>query len=296
MTNPASGSPPGSVFSMTGFAESLTDGGYRIQLRSYNHRSLEIVCRTPAEWEAIEPTLRKMITQKLSRGRIDLYIHRSEQVGRHLTSILEKGVRIYQELTLMKQHLGLAREVDLGNIIQMISLDSYSEPRILDEKVALRDLEEVIDTLLQSRSREGQELSLLLSGFLSGMRSLVDLVEGRRNEARKGIRQQFLDRMKAYMKEVSGDSSKRFEEEALLYLAKKDNEEEWKRFLIHLAQTERELEKGGGLGRSLDFLSQEMNRELTTFISKEPSPLLFQPAMEIRNILASFREQVQNLE
>jgi uncharacterized protein (TIGR00255 family) len=286
----------GPASSMTGYAESVTGHGYRIQLRSYNHRSLEVVCRIPSEWEGLEPALRKMVAQRLSRGRIDLYIHREEGSGKRLNSYLDKSIKAYRDLTLLNQHLGLSQEVQIGHILQMISLDGFTEPPVLDEKTALGDFEAALESLTLSRTREGQELRLLLISFLSGIRTLADQIESRRKGARKEIRRQFLDRMKSYMKEIEGDQTKRFEEEALLYLAKKDNEEEWKRFHIHLAQTEREMEKGGLLGRSLDFLAQEMNRELTTFISKEPSPDLFQPAMEIRNILSSFREQIQNLE
>ena len=292
MTEPVSGP----ISSMTGYAEFLTANGYRIQLRSYNHRSLEIVLRIPPEWEGLEPALRKTLSQRLSRGRIDTFIHRTEGTGKNLNSFLEKGVRAYRNLSLLKQHLGLPGEIGMDHILQLLSLDSFAESPPLDEGTAIADFSGAVESLVHSREREGEALVHLLKEFISSIRSLADQIEGLKKNARKEIRRKFLDRMKSYLREIEGDPGKRFEEEALLYLAKKDNEEEWKRFHIHLAQSERELEKGGNLGRSLDFLAQEMNRELTTFISKEPSPELFQPAMEIRNILSSFREQIQNLE
>ncbi|MCL5284566.1 MAG: DUF1732 domain-containing protein [Nitrospirae bacterium] len=292
MTDPVTGP----ISSMTGYAESLTANGYRIQLRSYNHRSLEIVLRIPPEWEGLEPSLRKTISQHLSRGRVDTSIHRTEGTGKNLSSFLENGVRAYRNLTLLNHHLGLARDVEMTHILQMLAMDSFAESPPLDERVALDDFSGAVQALVRSRTREGQALAQLLRDFIASIRSLADQMEGQKKTARKEIRRKFLERMKSYLREIEGDPGKRFEEEALLYLAKKDNEEEWKRFHIHLAQAERELEKGGLLGRSLDFLAQEMNRELTTFISKEPSPELFQPAMEIRNILSSFREQIQNLE
>lgn len=292
MADPASGQ----ISSMTGYAESLTANGYRIQLRSYNHRSLEIVLRIPPEWEGLEPSLRKTVSQRLSRGRIDAYIHRTEGTGKSLNSFLEKGVRAYRNLSLLNHHLGLSREIEIAHILQMLALDSFAESPPLDERTALSDFSGALEALALSREREGQALLHLLREFIASIRNLADQIEGQKKAARNEIRRKFLDRMKSYLREIEGDPGKRFEEEALLYLAKKDNEEEWKRFHIHLAQAEREIEKGGLLGRSLDFLAQEMNRELTTFISKEPSPELFQPAMEIRNILSSFREQIQNLE
>jgi len=292
MTEPVSGP----ISSMTGYAEFLTANGYRIQLRSYNHRSLEIVLRIPPEWEGLEPALRKTLSQRLSRGRIDTFIHRTEGTGKNLNSFLEKGVRAYRNLSLLKQHLGLPGEIGMDNILQLLAMDSFAESPPLDERTAIADFSGAVESLVHSREREGEALAHLLKEFISSIRSLADQIEGLKKTARKEIRRKFLDRMKSYLREIEGDPGKRFEEEALLYLAKKDNEEEWKRFHIHLAQSERELEKGGLLGRSLDFLAQEMNRELTTFISKEPSPELFQPAMEIRNILSSFREQIQNLE
>ncbi len=292
MTDPVSGP----ISSMTGYAEFLTSNGYRIQLRSYNHRSLEIVLRIPPEWEGLEPALRKTLSQKLSRGRIDTYIHRTEGTGKNLHSFLEKGVRAYRNLSLLNHQLGLPGEIGMDHILQMLAMDSFAESPPLDERTAIADFSGAVEALVHSREREGEALAHLLKEFISSIRSLADQIEGRKKTARKEIRRKFLDRMKAYLREIEGDPGKRFEEEALLYLAKKDNEEEWKRFHIHLAQSEREIEKGGLLGRSLDFLAQEMNRELTTFISKEPSPELFQPAMEIRNILSSFREQIQNLE
>lgn len=284
------------VSSMTGFSEARTPDGYRIQLRSYNHRSLEVVCRIPAEWESLEPVLRKLLSQRIARGRVDIYIHRKDPAGQGLDSFLEQGVRSYRNLLLLSQHLGLSPEIRLEHLLQAISLEGTAETKSVDERTLLAEFENALEGLLLSRSREGQELWILLSEFIARMRSLSQVIDTQRKGAGKEIRRQFLDRMTSYLKEVETDQSKRYEEEALLYLAKKDNEEEWKRFHIHLAQAEREMEKGGLLGRSLDFLAQEMNRELTTFISKEPSPVLFQPAMEIRNVLASFREQIQNLE
>ena len=286
----------GVISSMTGFANVVTNNGYRIQIKSYNHRSLEVVLRIPSEWEGLEPPLRKLVSQRVSRGRVDTYIHRIDDSRTNLNSFLDKGVRAYRELSLLSQHLGLSGEVGIPHILQMMALDGYTQSAPLDEQRALSDFAEAIDGLVQSRKREGESLGVFLKEFLSSIRSLADQIEDRKKSARQEIRRKFLDRMKSYIREIQNDPGKRFEEEALLYLAKKDNEEEWKRFHIHLAQTERELEKGGLIGRALDFLAQEMNRELTTFISKEPSPELFQPAMEIRNLLSSFREQVQNLE
>ncbi len=284
------------VSSMTGFADATLPSGYRIQIRSWNHRSLETVFRIPSEWEGIEPSMRKLLTQKLSRGRLDVTISRIDGSGRRLNSFLEKGIKAYGNLTLLSQHLGLKDDVRLEHILSVLSTDGFQEAPTLDEAASLDHFSRTLDALILSRQREGESLRVILLDLLSKIREISDQMDGRRKSAKKEIRRQFLDRMKSYLKEVESDTGKRFEEEALLYLAKKDNEEEWKRFHIHLAQTEREMEKGGLLGRSLDFLAQEMNRELTTFISKEPWPDLFQPAMEIRNILSSFREQVQNLE
>ena len=252
--------PAALVSSMTGFADATLPTGYRIQVRSWNHRSLETVFRIPSEWEGLEPSMRKLLTQKLSRGRVDVTVSRSDGSGRRLNSFLEKGVRAYGNLTLLSQHLGLKEEVRLEHILSVLSSDGFQETPTLDEAASLDHFSRALDALILSRQREGESLRAVLLDLLSRMRGLSDQMDSRRKSA------------------------------------KKDNEEEWKRFHIHLAQTEREMEKGGLLGRSLDFLAQEMNRELTTFISKEPWPDLFQPAMEIRNILSSFREQVQNLE
>ncbi|MGC8529814.1 MAG: YicC family protein [Leptospirillia bacterium] len=296
MSGSQTSTPVSLVSSMTGFADMTLPSGYRIQIRSWNHRSLETVFRVPSEWEAIEPSMRKLLTQKLSRGRVDVTVSRSDGSGRRLNSFLEKGVRAYGNLTLLSQHLGLKEEVRLEHILSVLSTEGFQEIPTLDETASLDHFSRALDALILSRQREGESLREVLLALLSQIRGLSGQIDSRRKSAKKEIRRQFLDRMKSYLKEIEADPGKRFEEEALLYLAKKDNEEEWKRFHIHLAQTEREMEKGGLLGRSLDFLAQEMNRELTTFISKEPWPDLFQPAMEIRNILSSFREQVQNLE
>ncbi len=289
-------SSPTPVSSMTGFSEATLPSGYRIQIRSWNHRSLEAIFRVPAEWEALEPAMRKLLSQRLFRGRVDVTVSRNEGSGRRLNSFLEKGVRAYGNLTLLSQHLGLKEEVSLSHILAILATEGNPETPTLDETASLDHFVRTLEALLLSRQREGEELRLLLLDLLARIRTISDLMEERRKKAKKEIRRQFLERMKSYLKDLETDPGKRLEEEALLYLAKKDNEEEWKRFHIHLAQAEREMEKGGLLGRSLDFLAQEMNRELTTYISKEPWPDLFQPAMEIRNILSSFREQVQNLE
>lgn len=143
----------------------------------------------------------------------------------------------------------------------------------------------------------GDDLYFVLEALLKEVEDSVQRVEIQRPRSLEAARTNFVKKMKEMVSDVQQpETSRRIEEEALFYLSKKDNEEEWQRFRIHLTRFRQDLTEGGSIGKSLDFLLQEMQREINTFITKEAQPDVFQPAMEIRNTLTRLKEQIQNVE
>jgi uncharacterized protein (TIGR00255 family) len=286
--------------SMTGFGEHSTIApleGYRITLKSLNHRNLEIQTTLPREWDHLELAIRKLVSQSVQRGRIEISVSRIDGSSKSPGSWLPKALEAYEDLVRLQELLGLEDPVRLEHIIMHMSHERTPLSSPVELKYGLEAVSCALDLLLTSRKQEGEALGLVIEGLLEELQESVHHIEIKRPAAAEKARNNFISRMKDLLADVqSHDTERRLEEEALFYLSKKDNEEEWQRFRIHLTRFRQDLAEGGPIGKSLDFLLQEMQREINTFITKESQPEVFQPAMAIRNTLTRLKEQIQNVE
>ncbi|MHB1927197.1 MAG: YicC family protein [Leptospirillum sp.] len=286
--------------SMTGFGEHSTIApveGYRITIKSLNHRNLEIQATLPREWDHLELAIRKLVSQSIQRGRIEISVSRIDGSSKNTGTWLPKALEAYEDLVRLQELLGMEDPVRLEHILMHLSHERAPSSSPVEMKYGLEAVSSALDLLLTSRKQEGDSLSLVIEGLLEEVQESVRHIEMKRPTAAEKARDNFINRMKDLLAEVqSHDTERRLEEEALFYLSKKDNEEEWQRFRIHLTRFRQDLAEGGPIGKSLDFLLQEMQREINTFITKESQPEVFQPAMTIRNTLTRLKEQIQNVE
>lgn len=286
--------------SMTGFGEHSTIApleGYRITIKSLNHRNLEIQTTLPREWDHLELAIRKLVSQSMQRGRIEVSVSRIDGSSKSAGTWLPKALDAYEDLVRLQELLGMEDPVRLEHIIMHMSHERTPSSSPVELKYGLEAVSSALDLLLASRKQEGESLGLVIEGLLEEVQESVRHIEMKRPAAAEKARDNFISRMKDLLAEVqSHDTERRLEEEALFYLSKKDNEEEWQRFRIHLTRFRQDLAEGGPIGKSLDFLLQEMQREINTFITKESQPEVFQPAMSIRNTLTRLKEQIQNVE
>ncbi|MDA8060392.1 MAG: DUF1732 domain-containing protein [Nitrospiraceae bacterium] len=289
------------LLSMTGFGEASTPyplDKYRLSAKSLNHKNLEVILNFPKEWEHLEVATRRMAASFLTRGRVEITVSRSPQQQMTSTPIsAEKATAIYIELSQIKDALGLREPVTLTHILTVMTRDGNIPPPPVDPEVAMGTIGELLRKLKASREDEGQALTKVIDGLLLEINEYLRLIGLTRPKAIEETKAAFAKKISSLLQQTTIlDAGKKVEEEALLYLSKKDNEEEWQRFNIHMQRFRQDMDSGGAIGRSLDFLAQEMQREISTFITKEANPLVFQPAMAIRTILTKLKEQIQNVE
>jgi uncharacterized protein (TIGR00255 family) len=286
------------IRSMTAFAagecSSATGGTLSCELRAVNHRYLELSVRLPEELRAIEPALRERVAARLSRGKIELGMRYRAAAGAGELRVNER---------LLTQLAGVARQVD-GQFprlsVELTELLRY--PGVLDDAGvdlpalhadALKLFDSTLDEFVAGRTREGEKLAVVMSERVDAMERLVAQVRAWLPEIRTALRAR-LDAKIADLKVPLEPG--RLEQEIVLNLQKIDVDEELDRLGSHIAEARRVLKLPEAVGRRLDFLMQEFNREANTLGSKSVDARTTQAAVEFKVLIEQLREQVQNLE
>lgn len=288
------------IRSMTAFArEERRDpelGELVWELRSVNQRFLEIGVRLPEELRTLDPVLRERLTKRLGRGKVDASLRYRPE------SAATANVRVNQRL--VDQLLDSAEQMRarLPESAPPAIMDVLRWPGVLEtetqdlgpvQTAAGELLERAIDALVAGREREGERLQALLRQRCEAMRGQVERARERMPVVIGGVR----DRLRARLAEVSTELDEgRLEQEMALLAQKMDIDEEMDRLSTHLDEVERVLTKGGAVGRRLDFLMQELNREANTLGSKSADSQTTAISVEMKVLIEQMREQVQNIE
>ncbi len=286
------------IRSMTAFSRrevSAPWGELVLELRSVNHRFLDLSLRLPEELRAAEPALRERLGARLARGKVDLTVRFQPAVG-------AAGLEVDKELA---QRISRAsREVDLllynpapVNSMDVLRWPGVLKPPRLDHEVlrdqALTLLDEALDELVAMREREGAKLAEVIEARCQAIEQVVAKVRERLPQVLAAWREKLAQRVRELG--VEADPG-RLEQELALTAQKADVDEELDRLGVHLAEVRRTLARGGSAGRRLDFLVQELNREANTLGSKSIDAEVSQAAVELKVLLEQIREQVQNIE
>lgn len=289
--------------SMTGFArsEEQYDWGSVIwELRSVNHRYLEMHFRLPDSHKALEPGLREVIRNSLNRGKLEvsLTIKLSSQSSDGLgvntqlaEDLLQAAAKIQQ---LSHPNSGIAADINPLEILRwpgVITEQSVDMAPV--HKAALGQFKDTIGQLVSSRQREGDELAIFIEQRLQGISEQVVLV--------RGLMPTILLAQKAKLQERLANleielDSERLEQEVVLLAQKADVDEELDRLDVHVTEVRRNLKDKKPIGRRLDFLMQELNREANTLSSKSIVTDTTQAAVELKVLIEQMREQIQNIE
>ena len=285
--------------SMTAFARHDTrqDWGELVwELRSVNHRYLEIFPRLPEELRAIEPQVREAIAARLKRGKVDVGLRwrASGAVGGELV--------VNQELAQRLSHVSRELDAILYNPSPVSSLDLMRWPGVVEaaaadwgpiKQAALALLGQALDTLVETREREGARLDAMMRERLDGMQTVVAGVRERLPEVLVKQRERLTNRLRELVAEVDPE---RLEQELVLFAQKVDVDEEMDRLATHIDEVRRVLSGGGAVGRRLDFLMQELNREANTLGSKSADVETTRASVDLKVLIEQVREQVQNIE
>jgi len=287
------------IYSMTGYAtvsEELALGTLSVEVRSVNHRYLDMQFRLPDELRSFEPGMREMVAARLTRGKVEC------RVG--LTKSTSGNVSLTLNTALLEQLMALDRDVRerLPGAASLTVSDVIRWPGLVEaEAISFEQLREQTQSLLErslseftaSRAREGEKLKDVLLERVGRMEGLVERVKPRIPQLVAAYQDRLAARLKDAMAELDED---RIRQELILFAAKVDVEEELSRLSTHLAETRRILQQGGAVGKRLDFLMQELNRESNTLGSKSVDIEVSQAAVELKVLIEQMREQVQNIE
>lgn len=285
--------------SMTAFARQETDtdfGSLAWEIRSLNHRYLELGVRLPEELRAMESAARERVNARLGRGKVECSCRfrpatagaapvavDPDNLARVLAACEEVSSRLPQAVPLNPLELlrwpGVLREelVDTGPLMQ----------------AALALLDKTLDELLSSRRREGEQIKSILLQRCDDMSKLVEQARTCLPEIRAGLREKLEMRLADI--DVGADPG-RFEQELVIQLQKIDVDEEMDRLESHIGEVRRVLSRKEPVGRRLDFLMQELNREANTLGSKSVVTETSNISVELKVLIEQMREQVQNLE
>ena len=288
------------IRSMTGFAsvERIHPfGRLTWEVRSVNHRYLEIGFRVPEEFRVLEPDIRRVLGDHLSRGKVDANLRftpSAESASSSLTlnqTLLDRLLALHAEI---RESSDLKQEPDLLSLMRWPGVveEQAPDPQPLHQ-AALELLAEAAAGLQSSRSREGVQMDRVIRDRLDVIEERVRQVREWLPEIREGLRQKMLTRV-ADLKQPLEPG--RLEQEVAFLAQKMDVDEELDRLDAHVAETRLVLERDDPVGRRLDFLMQEFNRESNTLSSKSVDNRTTQVAVELKVAIEQMREQVQNIE
>lgn len=286
------------IRSMTAYAqtESTSELGLlSCEMRSVNHRYLELSLRVPEELRALENYLRERISQKISRGKIDLSIRfKPTQQQSAEPQINEQALQSYAKLNLELSHKfpGLR-----SSFTELLRLPGVMQEVVssTDELAALakQQLESTLEEFIQARGREGGKLAQVMLDRLQSIEQIVQQIR----EYLPEIRSVLKARMEAKLADLKLPLDPgRLEQEVVLNLQKMDVDEELDRLTSHISEARRILSLPEAVGRRLDFMLQEFNREANTLGSKSVDQKTSKASVELKVLIEQIREQVQNLE
>lgn len=284
--------------SMTAFARQEYNGPYGTltwEIRSVNHRYLEPHLRLPENLRGLESSVRDTLRKQLSRGKVECSLKLAETGSQEATGINYE--RAQQVITMAEQLANMLQQPAPLNPLELLQYPGViSSPEIDTDSLqadALRLFSVTLEQLKANRAREGSELARLIEERLAGIeqeiRTLGEAIPGMLEQQREKI----LDRCSEISLEID---PQRLEQELVLLAQRSDVAEELDRLQTHLREVRHTLNSGNAVGRRLDFLMQELNREANTLGSKAIDVRTTQASVNIKVLIEQMREQIQNIE
>ncbi|MGI5849627.1 MAG: YicC/YloC family endoribonuclease [Christensenellales bacterium] len=288
---------------MTGFgrAEAELDGRkVTIEIKAVNHRYLDINIRLPRSLGFVEESVRKIIKDRLTRGRVDVFINYYALVDGVRTARADTGL-IGSYLSAARQAgkaVRLTDDLKLSHILQIpdaIVIDEAQDDETKQTGLVKLALESALEYLTEMRAREGKELEENILECLIALEQTAGVIDSKKNDITKAYSEKLRLRIAELIEDSEIDET-RFNAEVAYIADKADITEEIVRLNTHINQFRNSVLKEMGIGRKLDFMVQEMNRELNTIGSKSQDINITNAVIEGKSIVEKIREQVQNIE
>lgn len=287
------------IYSMTGFSAltlELDSGSLTLEIRSVNHRYLDLQLRVPDELRTLEPSLREAITAQITRGKVEcragFTVRASADTPARLNLPLLR--QLAQWNGEVREILPAARDLGVSDILRWNGiLESSAIPADKLQDSVLKLLQQALSEFTAARAREGEKLKAFLLQRLVQINALRTDIAPRIPAAIKAYETKLGARL---LEALGNHDDERVRQEIALFASKIDVDEELSRLHTHLLEMERVLEKGGSVGKRLDFLMQELHREANTLGSKSVDAEVSRASMEMKILIEQMREQIQNLE
>ncbi|MDR5658330.1 YicC/YloC family endoribonuclease [Serpentinicella sp. ANB-PHB4] len=292
------------IKSMTGFGRSefqYNNTYFTIEIKSVNNRYMDINIKCPKKFTYLEDQIRQLFKQKIKRGRVDVFIN-YDQVG-------EKDVRVTPNVLLAKEYLDalkvLEEELNIKNDICVSTFIKFPDILKIEDKVEDKDqvwkafqngLEDSLDKLILMRKEEGNKLKEDLLMRVEYMSNLINEVNQRGEIVLLEYKTKLTKRIAEILDDDIQIDDNRLAMEVAIYADKSNVTEEVVRLSSHIKQFEKSLDQTDSVGRKLDFIIQEMNREVNTIGSKTNDIIISNIVVELKSELEKIREQVQNIE
>lgn len=291
------------VKSMTGFgrSERVTDA-YKIvvEMKSVNHRFCDINIKLPKKISFFETNIRTYLKKYIERGKVDVFITYEDFSDdnvklKYNKDVAEKYMGYFEE---MSKDFGIENSItpaQLGDFPDVFTVEEQAVDQDELWKIIETSLDEAAKMFVQSRITEGENLKKDMIDKLDGMRAAVDYIEEISPELVEEYRRKLTDKIIEVLDNPVIDEN-RIATEVVIYADKICVDEETVRLKSHISSTKKILEDGGSVGRKLDFIAQEMNREANTILSKANSLDVSDKAIQLKTDIEKVREQIQNLE
>jgi len=290
--------------SMTGFARA--DGGTDLrwtwEIRSVNGKGLDVRMRLPPGFERLEPAIRERVAARLSRGNVQVLLSVDRPTsGQRVTidegvldQVIDAMARIGQRLAVQPPTLdGI---LSIRGVVNLEEADADEEARAAVDAEIMAGLDQALGDLAQSRQREGSAIGALLATRLDEIATLAHRAEVSPARQPEVIRARLAEQVAALLDAAPALDPDRLHQDAVLLATKADIREEIDRLNAHVAAARDMLAKGGAVGRRLDFLAQEFNREVNTLCAKSNDRGVTAIGLEMKAVVDQLREQIQNLE
>lgn len=291
------------IKSMTGFGRhEICDENHKIavELKAVNHRYLDVNTKMPKKLYIFENAIRTLLKDYIQRGKVDVYIQYEDYTEG------KSNVKYNAEIAgeYLKYLTEMAETFKLENDIRVSTLSRYPdvfsmEEVTVDEDTLWKELSEVVkvacENFVNSRIREGEQLKLDLIAKLDEMNGYVDFIDERSPQIIQAYRERLLNKIHEVLEDPKIDEN-RIATEVTIFADRICVDEEMVRLRSHIDGTKQALLEGGSIGRKLDFIAQEMNREANTILSKSNDLEVTNIGIELKTCIEKVREQIQNIE
>ncbi|MDC7278393.1 MULTISPECIES: YicC/YloC family endoribonuclease [Pseudobutyrivibrio] len=291
------------VRSMTGYGKGIaenSDARVTIEMKSVNHRYLDLNIKLPKKLNFLESTVRNKISESIFRGKVDVYITLNEHSDAcYQVSINDAiALKYYESISAMAEKLGVDNDMKASSISRLpdvIELEEMEADEDSLKELVLKALDDCIKQFIEARIAEGNRLENDLVSKMDEMLVLVDKLEERSPKIIEEYRTKLLGKVHELLEDTKIDEN-RIAQEVVLYADKICIDEEMVRLKSHVAETRSVFDLDKEVGRKLDFLAQELNREANTILSKSTDVEIADIGITLKTLIEKVREQIQNIE